>query len=106
MRVVHVVIYKFVVKAKMKDVFIESWAQLTESIRQERGSLGSRLHRGDGDEWFAYAQWPSREDLERSRSRPSADPEAAERMRQCLAAPVEILSGDVHTDLLKQSGFA
>jgi hypothetical protein len=39
--------------------FEHAWLELTELIRDERGGLGSRLHRCADGYYFAYAQWPS-----------------------------------------------
>lgn len=57
----HCVIYEFTVEKDQQDKFKELWHQLTLRIRDESGSLGSRLHKVIEDEitWVAYAQWPS-----------------------------------------------
>ena len=53
-----VVLYRWKLKAGMERQFIESWSQVTALFR-EKGSLGSRLHRGPEGTWYGYAQWPS-----------------------------------------------
>ena len=56
------VLYRFRVRAGEGETFTAAWARVTEAILEHCGGLGSRLHRGAGDgEYFAYAQWPSRE---------------------------------------------
>lgn len=52
------VLYRWKPKAGMEAQFIESWSQVTALLR-ERGSLGSRLHRGPVGFLYGYAQWPS-----------------------------------------------
>jgi len=55
-----VVLYRWKLKSGHEEAFAEAWAEMT-SILLARGSLGSRLHHGDDDTWYAYAQWPSAE---------------------------------------------
>lgn len=62
------VVYKFDVKEGSETTFERAWSSVTQAIRAHLGSLGSRLHRGDGRAYFAYAQWPSREVFEGSGS--------------------------------------
>lgn len=53
-----VVLYRWRLHPASENTFIEGWSRLTELLRQ-RGSLGSRLHRGSDGVWYSYAQWPS-----------------------------------------------
>lgn len=53
-----VVLYRWRLHPGSEDSFIQGWSRLTELLRQ-RGSLGSRLHRGADGLWYGYAQWPS-----------------------------------------------
>lgn len=53
-----VVLYRWKLKTGMEAQFIESWSQVTALFR-ERGSLGSRLHKGPEGFFYGYAQWPS-----------------------------------------------
>jgi len=55
------VIYSFDVKPNLVGQFEKSWSDLTELIYKYEGSLGSRLHKVDENQYIAYAQWPSRE---------------------------------------------
>jgi len=52
------VLYRWKLKPGMEDQFVASWSRVTQSLLG-RGSLGSRLHKGNDDTWYAYAQWPS-----------------------------------------------
>lgn len=55
------VIYTFQVKAGKNEQFEKAWLNLTELIYQFEGSLGSRLHKTEGDNnYIAYAQWPNK----------------------------------------------
>lgn len=53
-----VVLYRWRLQPEREAAFIQGWSRLTELLRQ-RGSLGSRLHRGADGLWYGYAQWPS-----------------------------------------------
>lgn len=56
----HAVLYRWRVKPGGDEAFQRGWAQLTDSIRAQCGSYGSRLHRADDGTWVAYALWPDR----------------------------------------------
>lgn len=73
-----IVIYHFAVKTGRDDDFRKSWAEATELIYKERGSLGSRLHHAGGREYVAYAQWPSKTKYEEK-------PSPSEQLRKALA---------------------
>ena len=53
-----VVLYRWRLHPGHEAAFIQGWSRLTELLL-ERGSFGSRLHRGGDGLWYAYAQWPS-----------------------------------------------
>ena len=78
------VLYRFRLQAGLEVAFREGWRRLTEAIRDERGGLGSRLHRGDDGLWYAYAQWPDRESWERAQAMGSADAEASRLMASAI----------------------
>jgi heme-degrading monooxygenase HmoA len=65
--------------------FVRAWSRITELLRSQRGSLGSRLHRGPDGLWCSYTQWPSAEAKARGLAQPSVDPDAWQRMRDCIA---------------------
>ena len=53
-----VVLYRWRIKSGHEAQFVDAWGQATRELLL-RGSLGSRLHRGDDGLWYGYAQWPS-----------------------------------------------
>jgi hypothetical protein len=79
-----VVLYRWVLRAGMEAQFVDAWSRVTVALRAERGSLGSRLHRGPDGIWYGYAQWPSAEVRERAFDDP-VEPEA----RRSMLAAVE-----------------
>jgi hypothetical protein len=38
---------------------VQAWNTVTGFLRDQRGSPGSRLHRGEDGLWYSYARWPS-----------------------------------------------
>jgi heme-degrading monooxygenase HmoA len=54
-----IVLYRWRLHPGSEASFIEAWSRVSDALRSERGSLGSRLHRGGDGLWYSYAQWPS-----------------------------------------------
>ena len=79
------VLYRWRLHPEKEAQFIQAWSRVSYLLLHERGSLGSRLHRGEDNIWYSYAQWPSEEHRNKSRSLPPVDPEAGERMNQAIA---------------------
>lgn len=52
------VIYRWRVIPGLEAQFEAGWRRGTERIAVEFGGWGSRLHRAEGNVYFAYAQWP------------------------------------------------
>ena len=77
-----------------------AWQELTKLIRDERGGLGSRLHRCADGHYFAYAQWPS-EHFWATQPEPTARMvELRNQMLECSELVDGPLRGDVVADLL------
>lgn len=85
-------IYAFEVKPGHESAFVQSWADLTRLIRTHEGALGSRLHRGAGQTFIAYAQWPDRETWDRSGDKmPKAEADDARQRMRLACDKVETL---------------
>jgi hypothetical protein len=80
-----VVLYRWRLREGMEDQFVAAWSRITARLRSERGSLGSRLHRGSDDLWYGYAQWPSAEARARAFAGDPVDAEASRQMREAIA---------------------
>lgn len=78
-------IYRWRLHPGSEQDFVEAWSRITQLLKAERGSLGSRLHRGPDDIWYSYTQWPSAEAKAEGLARPSVDPEAWQRMADCIS---------------------
>lgn len=78
------VLYRWRLKDGAENQFVEAWAAITRFLREERGALGSRLHRCDDGTYMAYAQWPSREAWSAMQGSPSGVPEASRIMKECI----------------------
>lgn len=95
-----VVVYRWRVKAGSEGAFRAAWARLTDAIRENHGSLGSRLHVAMDGTFVAYAQWPSRAHRDDALTKGSPDAEAGARMKACVEERFPDLELDVVDDRL------
>ncbi len=79
------VLYRWRLHDGAEASFTEAWSRMSELLLSERGSLGSRLHRGPDGWWYSYAQWPSAQAREQAFAGAPLDPEASQRMREAIA---------------------
>lgn len=82
---VFVVIYRWRLHADHERAFVQAWTRATIRLRDERGALGSQLHRGNDGLWYAYAQWPSSAAREASIAQGPIDAEASATFRLAIA---------------------
>ncbi len=88
-----VVLYRWRLKPGSEARFCAAWSTVTRILRDERGSLGSRLHHGDDGICYAYAQWPDAEALADAFAQP-VDAVASAQMRDLVIedfAPVRLV---------------
>ena len=78
-------IYRWRIHSGMEEQFVRAWSRVTQLLRSERGSLGSRLHRGPDDIWYSYTQWPSADAKAKGLALPSVAPEAWQQLRDAIA---------------------
>ncbi len=101
-------IYRWRLHPGSEDSFVQAWSRVTQLLRAERGSLGSRLHRGPDNIWYSYTQWPSAEAKAEGLAQPSVDPEAWQQMRNAIAESLpELILEPIsdHLAPLPRSGF-
>ncbi|MDE2312555.1 MAG: antibiotic biosynthesis monooxygenase [Elusimicrobia bacterium] len=55
-----VAVYRWKLKKGKEVQFRKAWSAVTLALRQNHGSLGSRLHQAEDGTWAAYAQWPDK----------------------------------------------
>ncbi len=79
------VLYRWRLHEGAEESFVKAWTRVSELLLSERGSLGSRLHRGPDGSWYSYAQWPSAEARARAFALGSVDPEAGRQMAEATA---------------------
>ena len=94
-----VVLYRWKLEPGLEDAFAHAWAEMT-TILLARGSLGSRLHHGDDDIWYAYAQWPSAEARMAAFASPLPPNDAADRMDAAVAERFPEIVLDIVADFL------
>ncbi|MFZ6747515.1 antibiotic biosynthesis monooxygenase family protein [Undibacterium sp. Ren11W] len=79
------VLYRWRLHEDAEVSFVRAWTRVSELLLSERGSLGSRLHRGPDGLWYSYAQWPSAEARKQAFALESVDPEAERQMAEAIA---------------------
>lgn len=97
-------IYRWRLHAGAESRFVAAWSRITHLLRTERGSLGSRLHRGPDDIWYSYTQWPSAAAKAEGLSRPSVDPEAWQQLGDAIAETLPELILEPVADFLAPLG--
>ena len=101
-----IVLYRWRLHPGMETSFVEAWSRISELLRSQRGSLGSRLHRGSDGLWYSYAQWPSAQARDQAFAQPSVDAEASEQMRAAIAERFpEVVLGAVADYLMFPDGI-
>ena len=78
-------IYRWRLHPGSEDAFIRAWSRITQLLLEQRGSLGSRLHRGPDNIWYSYTQWPAAEAKAQGLAEPSVDPAAWRQLREAIA---------------------
>ncbi len=78
-------VYRWRLRPGSEQSFVQAWSCVTRLLRSERGSLGSRLHRGPDDIWYSYTQWPSAAAKAAALSQPSVDEAAWQQLREAIA---------------------
>ena len=94
------VIYRWRLHPDKVDSFVAAWTRVSEFLK-ERGSLGSRLHRGSDGIWYSYAQWPSNAVRMAAFDKPSDDPAASAAMADAVAESLPDIELDSVADLLE-----
>lgn len=95
-----VYIYRWRVKPGGEERFREGWRRITLEALEKHGGLGSRLHRGDGQEWLAYAVWPDTAARDRYAAVGAEDKEAGEMMRSAVEHRYETMIYEIDEDHL------
>ncbi len=55
------VIYQGYVKSGREEEYKEAWNKVARFFIDQRGAIGSCLHRTKGGLWIAYSRWPDKE---------------------------------------------
>ena len=55
-----IAIYQFTVKPDREADYEKAWHDVTRSLYEHQGSLGSRLHKNSKLIYLGYAQWPNK----------------------------------------------
>lgn len=93
-------LYRWRLHPGSEETFVQAWSRVTQLLLTERGSLGSRLHRGPDNIWYSYTQWPSAEAKAEGLARTSVDPEAWRQLRESIAESLPELILEPVSDFL------
>jgi quinol monooxygenase YgiN len=100
------VIYRFNVRPGHNASFEMAWHELTESIFEHSGSLGSRLHKESESTYIAYAQWPARDIWSHESDLPESANTAKKEMNEACSAIDSLYCLEVVDDLLVEKTFS
>lgn len=93
------ILYRWRIKPGKERQFIENWSEVTAYYRENFGSLGSRLHRGEDGIFYSYAQWHSAEQREKAFENLPNLP-ARERMREAIEESLPEIRLEIVADYL------
>lgn len=95
------VLYRWRLHEGAEEAFVTGWSRVSARLLAERGSLGSRLHRGADGLWYSDAQWPSAEARDVAFSLGSIDAEASRLMRESIAEALPEIALESVADFLQ-----
>ncbi|HET9818162.1 MAG TPA: antibiotic biosynthesis monooxygenase [Rhodanobacteraceae bacterium] len=94
-----IVLYRWRLHEGSEGRFVQAWSRVTDLLR-ERGSLGSRLHRGSDGIWYGYAQWPGAQARQDAFTRGPVDARALDQMRAAISETLPEITLDAVSDYL------
>ena len=95
-----IVLYRWRLAPGCETDFTDAWRGATEALL-ERGSLGSRLHRGDDGIWYGYAQWLDADTRTAAFADTPADALFSVRMHACIVESMPEIRLTPVADLLR-----
>jgi len=94
------VLYRWRLHPGAEESFVKAWSRISGLLQSERGSLGSRLHRGPDGLWYSYAQWPSAQARQEALAGEPVDAEAGRQMSEAIAESLPELVLESVVDLM------
>jgi heme-degrading monooxygenase HmoA len=95
-----IVLYRWRLHPGSEASFVEAWSRVSDRLRSERGSLGSRLHSGSDGLWYSYAQWPSAAARDEAFALGPVDAAAGHAMKDAIAERLPDIVLDCASDFL------
>jgi heme-degrading monooxygenase HmoA len=95
-----VVLYRWRLRPEAEASFVRAWSRVSELLLEQRGSLGSRLHRGSDGLWYSYAQWPSADARAQAFAADPVDAEASRHMKAAIAEELPEVVLECHADCM------
>lgn len=96
------ILYRWRIKPGLEQQFTNTWSEITEFYLKNFDSLGSRLHRGNDDIWYAYAQWRSSKHRENA-FLSSSHLAAMKRMHDSIEESFPEIQLEIAADFLKSN---
>lgn len=93
-------IYRWRVTPGREDDFRRGWLLTSRTVREEFGSLGSRLHVAGDGLFVSYGRWAQREDREAYRAHLDINPEGFGLMRDSVDRELPVIDMHIVGDLL------
>jgi hypothetical protein len=93
-----VVLYRWKWRAGAEASFVEAWSRISALLLEQRGSLGSRLHRGSDGLWYSYAQWPSAEARSKALAAGPVDAATSEQMQAAIEENLPEIALESYSD--------
>jgi len=96
-----IVLYRWRIKLQLEQQFIESWSEITEYYLKNFDSLCSRLHRGNDNLFYAYAQWKSSEQRKQAFQNLPAGITARKKILEAIEESFPEIELEITSDFLK-----
>lgn len=95
-----VILYELRIKSGYEESFERAWHDVTKQVIAKNGSLGARLHRRSDGAYIAYAQWPTREQWQKSHHQIEEESVRLHLDEEFVEVPTVIMEMEVVDDLL------
>ncbi len=79
------VIYRFYLKETKEKEYVTNWKKVAEYFMQERGAIGSNLHKTNEGYWLAYSLWPDQNTRDASWSKDEIKNDLPEKIQTAIA---------------------
>ena len=79
------VIYRFYLEDSKEEEYISNWKVVADYFTQQRGAIGSSLHKTNQGYWLAYSRWPNKQTRDASWSKDNIKEDLPEKIKNAIA---------------------